>query len=424
MAFLEKLKTWLVELAGLVLAVAAAAGRGLLAIGRWLRPYAMPLRDRVAGVWTATMGWGRRFLGTWGSRLRRPAIVTLRAGLFGSLLAGLTLALGNAFVRQTPAGQIAVRQVEWGGAGVVERDHGPGLQRDTLGRDTWHLLPAGTHIISFASQADGGTQEPLEVATLEGEACQVSVFVPYRILPGSGWRLVSEGLRADYPARALAICRRVLLEELGALSAAEFSDPDARARVAQAARARLVDELGATHLEPLDVRVGNVFFAPTYEKKMLEKQLSAQNELTVASLERRKEQERAKEKQLHILQDAELDLIQGYALQEEALRDAHESELHLIGRGASQYRAEALSSSKVEALLLANEGELALAAAEDLGRTLLDEALRSAGGRLHLAKEAAENLRFGKVTLNSNDPRVPSVIDLDELVALLMGSGE
>jgi len=252
----------------------------------------------------------------------------------------------------------------------------------------------------------------------------VSVFVPYRILPGSGWRLVADGLRSDYPARAVAICRRVLLEELGALSAAEFADPDARARVAESAQARLVDELGATHLEPRDVCIGNVFFAPTYEKKMLEKQLAAQNELTQASLERRKDQERAKEKQLHMLQDAELGLIQGYAVQEEALRDAHEGELLAIGRGASQHRAEVLSGSKVEVLRLENEGELALAAAEDLRRSLLDQALESAGGRLHVAKEAAENLRFGKVTLNSNDPRVPSVLDLDELVGLLMGGGE
>ena len=50
-----------------------------------------------------------------------------------------------------------------------------------------------------------------------------------------------------------------------------------------------------------------------------------------------------------------------------------------------------------------------------------NEALEPAGGRLYLAREAASNLRFGAVMLNSNDPRVPSILDLDGMVALLIG---
>ena len=67
------------------------------------------------------------------------------------------------------------------------------------------------------------------------------------------------------------------------------------------------------------------------------------------------------------------------------------------------------------------EGELALREAESLRERLRNEALESAGGRLYLACEAASNLRIEKVTLNSNDPSVPSILDLDELVALLVG---
>ena len=40
------------------------------------------------------------------------------------------------------------------------------------------------------------------------------------------------------------------------------------------------------------------------------------------------------------------------------------------------------------------------------------------------ARDAAENLNFTSVTLNSNDPAVPSVIDIDALVDLLIGSGD
>jgi hypothetical protein len=77
----------------------------------------------------------------------------------------------------------------------------------------------------------------------------------------------------------------------------------------------------------------------------------------------------------------------------------------------------------VEALQLRNEGELALAAAEDLRRSLLDAALQSPGGRLHVARQAAQNLRFGRVTLDPSRPEVPTLLDLDQLVGLLVGSG-
>ncbi|MBK7643873.1 MAG: hypothetical protein IPJ19_12645 [Planctomycetes bacterium] len=38
-----------------------------------------------------------------------------------------------------------------------------------------------------------------------------------------------------------------------------------------------------------------------------------------------------------------------------------------------------------------------------------------------LARQAAQNLNLRSVTLNSNDPRVPLILDLDELAARLLG---
>ena len=426
----RKIKTWLLDLAGLAVDVLTSLGRLLRRGWLALRPllgrawtWASPA---LAGLWARTAPLGRRLSGGVRSglpRLRRPLLLSVRVGLIALLIGTVTLGVGRAFVRHTPVGQVAVRQIEWGGAGVIERDHGPGLHWQVAGRDGWHLLRQGSHLVSFASEAEGGTQPPLEVATVEGEACQVSALVPYRIVPGRGWRLVAEGLRADYSSRAVAICRRVLLEELGNLSAVEYADPEARVGAERAALERLTDELAVTHLEPLDVRIGSVYFNQTYEKKLLEKQLASQGQLTQASMAQRKEQERLNEQELRKLQDAEADLIHEFLLQQETLLDAHEQEVHGLVSEAERYRAQVVSASQIEVLQLQNEGELALAAAEDLRQTLFDQALESAGGRLHVARLAAENLRFGTVTLNSNDPRVPSVLDLDELVSLLLGDG-
>jgi hypothetical protein len=70
------------------------------------------------------------------------------------------------------------------------------------------------------------------------------------------------------------------------------------------------------------------------------------------------------------------------------------------------------------------EGDRALAQAASLKETSTAERLDTKGGRLLLARQAAENLNIRHVTLNSNDPRVPSVLDLGELVRVLIGPGE
>jgi hypothetical protein len=49
-------------------------------------------------------------------------------------------------------------------------------------------------------------------------------------------------------------------------------------------------------------------------------------------------------------------------------------------------------------------------------------ALGTRGGRIFLALRAAQNLAVPSVTLNSNDPRVPLVLDLDELTRVLVGA--
>ena len=68
------------------------------------------------------------------------------------------------------------------------------------------------------------------------------------------------------------------------------------------------------------------------------------------------------------------------------------------------------------------EGALALAQTDALRERLIAETLNSAGGRVQIAREAASQLTFGKVQLDSRDARVPSPLDLDALVMLLLGN--
>ena len=47
---------------------------------------------------------------------------------------------------------------------------------------------------------------------------------------------------------------------------------------------------------------------------------------------------------------------------------------------------------------------------------------RGPGGRLYLARGAAQNLQIKRVVLDPMDARVPNILDLDELLDLLIGS--
>ena len=59
--------------------------------------------------------------------------------------------------------------------------------------------------------------------------------------------------------------------------------------------------------------------------------------------------------------------------------------------------------------------------AEALRNQLRTEALNSEGGSILLALDAAQNLNMPKVTLNSDDPAVPLVLDLGQLTQMLIG---
>jgi hypothetical protein len=50
------------------------------------------------------------------------------------------------------------------------------------------------------------------------------------------------------------------------------------------------------------------------------------------------------------------------------------------------------------------------------------KALAGGSGRYWLARRAAENLNIRQVTLDPGDPGVPSVLDLDEMVKMLVGT--
>ena len=408
-------------------ALARWSAARLAALYRWQSPRlrAAWIRSKeVAGTrWKALVrAWDH---GAPLKRAMRPIWKLTRIVTFAAVGTALLWATQALWISTIPTGHVGVRQVVWGDdKGVVEMDHAPGFGFALAGRSSWHHVPSLTRAVVFAPREQGGTQPMLSISTKDGEPVELAVTVPYRVKPDRAHRLVADGLRQDFEARLMSTLRRVLPQEFSQLAASDWADPDARAAASQAALAALAAELDAIHLEPEAVLTGAVVFHPGYEKKMLEKQLQSHTRKTNESIaERARVQLELKNKERD-LASIEARLVAQRDFEHEELRLELEEEALRLNRELGDHR----SARRLEGDALVEgaklDGELALREAQALGARLERELLATPGGRLHLAVAAAKNLRFGTVKLNSNDPRVPRLLDLDEMVTLLVGTNE
>lgn len=245
--------------------------------------------------------------------------------------------------------------------------------------------------------------------------------VPYRIQPGGANRIVSDGIKGAYRHRVRATVEKVLLQELSQLTSGEFADSGRRLAVAETALGKLNELLDDYHVEAEAVLISGAFFPPTYEKKLQERQLESQARRTATSLAKRHERKIAGDLiEQGIRREEEVAIAEwDHRIEEERIRLS----LSILAeqRAMEEYERTKKFQANAAYSKLVADGDLALARVEAERDKRRNEALETAGGRLYLAREAASNLRFGGVTLNSNDPRVPSILDLDGMVALLVG---
>lgn len=512
-------------------------------LGRHLADLGVALRAhlRIAFAWL--LGRARRLFAD--ARFRRRAAVLGRDLGIAVVLALLALGAGALCFERVEPGTIGVRQVDWGSEREIDAvDYPPGLYFGPRPFYSWHQLDARTLVLDFASDAEGGDRPPLELRSASGTTVQVSLSIPFRILPGEAHAIVQDGLKLAWPMRVKSTVEKVLVQELSKLDAEGFANAERRLAACAEALARLNGELRAHHVAAEGVFVRGFAYAPTYEKKKQEEQLAGQtldtnnvlaelksrrleNESLGQRLEQqrmariaegkraiaaaedvwknqriedqkieiqfltheiekrkkevvsrlarefqeekltgrdrplegrqlanqaladdiaREEAERAAELQRGLaeversasaeveaqratnqlataeLARAEQSLAAELALAAESERIALEEEILTVQRDA-QARAKDLSREADRAFAnFVAEGQRAIAETEALRVHLESEALAHPGARMVLAREAAANLRLERVALDANDPRVPTVLDLDALVALLVGA--
>ncbi len=330
-------------------------------------------------------------------------------------------------VKRVQPDMIGVKQVRWGGGGFVEQDYEAGFHLGVSGYHLWHFLPKRTHFIHFTS--DRGTsnqvvqwEPPMEIRAKDGNTVTVELSIPFHIKEGEGHRILADGIKIEYLDRAKSTMVSVIKAGLPELTSEDLQSPEKRLARTKALLPILNQELALYHVVADDILIRRFDFLPEYEEQLQEKQYLRQKaKLDTALAEQANEQKTINliEKQIVA---AELALTQDWEKKLQEKRSEYEVLIATIRGETEVYSARTRAEGDAEKQVHEATGKLALEQADALRNKLRTEALNSDGGRILLALEAAQNLSIPSVTLNSDDPTVPMLLDLHALTRLLVGS--
>jgi hypothetical protein len=341
------------------------------------------------------------------------------------------------FYKRVRPMEIGVKRVLVGGVGVVEKDYQAGFHLGITGFHKWDFLPRGTHFLHFVGGGGNATdttmwEDTLQIRTVDQNVTDIDVTVTYRIKVNEGYQIVEDGYRTTYKRRAMETVTDVLRAQLARLTSEDLQDTDTRLAKARDIVPLLNEELAPFHLEVETtsdeeapaVLIRRVAFQAEYEQKLQEKQYLQQR----ANLDRALSLVAAEEQVTNSIERqigaAEAKLTSEWDLKFQEEESRYEVLIAEIRAAARVYESQTKAAADADEVKLTAEGQLAMDKSRALRDKLRNEALASRGGQIYLGLLAAENLRVPSVTLNSNDPRVPLVLDLDELTKVLVGESK
>ncbi|MBC8369433.1 MAG: hypothetical protein H8E25_05505 [Planctomycetes bacterium] len=331
--------------------------------------------------------------------------------------------------KKIPPATVGVKQNQWGG-GIVEADYSTGFRLGISGYHKWHYLPTRTHFLHFTGGS--GTQRyssdsvskwasPLEIRTTDNNVVTFELSVAYHIIPGEAHNIIMDGLKAHYPDRVKSVVMAVLRQELPKLTSEDLQLTDLRLDRVNQTLPLLNDRLKEFHCEAESILIRKLQFQRDYESKLQEKQYFRQKALLDRALTLVAEEEKTVNLIERQIVAAEMAKTQDWEKKIQEKKSEFEVTIAQISADARIYATETMAQGEADRVKSEARGALHLAEADALKKELRTQALNSKGGAIMLALEAAENLNLPEVTLNSDDPAVPMILDLSELTKLLIG---
>ncbi len=328
--------------------------------------------------------------------------------------------------KRVPPATIGIKQSQWGG-GIIHADYSTGFHLGVSGYHKWHFLPSTTHFLHYtdndarSSSPTVSYDRPLQIRAADGNVVNYEVTVAYRIINGEAWQIVDDGLKIQYKDRVKSKVTAILRDELSKLSTENLQLTDERLELVGEALPVLTADLKEFHCRADSILIRRLRFQAEYEEKLQDKQFLRQKALLDAAGTVLAEEEKTVNLIERQIQAAELSLIQTWEKTIQEKKSEYEVIIAGIRAEASVYAAETMAKGDADKVIAEANGQLALEKAEALRNELRTAALNSEGGRILLALDAAQNLDIPRVTLNSDDPNVPTILDLSELTKMLVG---
>jgi regulator of protease activity HflC (stomatin/prohibitin superfamily) len=349
-------------------------------------------------------------------------LAKILVGCFVAVL--LFFIVAGALLERVPPATIGVKQNMLGG-GIVEEDYGTGFHVGVTGVHKWHLLDGTMHFLTYAQRSSGkgsGTERPvLDIRTKDNNFAFFDVTVTYKIKKDEAYLIIKDGLKDAYRERVRARVISTLREELAELTSEDLQITELRLSRAQDTLALLTQELAEYHVVPENLFIRKVKFPAQYETKLQEKQLLRQeSQLESALTEQAKVEQVVKTQTRRIAAEA-LAEEKNWDRKIQEKRSDYQVQIAQINADALLYARTTIAEGEAERDIAIARGNLALEKADALRDLLRNEALDSVGGRILLALTAVENLQIPEVTLNSEDPAVPMLLDLSKMTRLLVG---
>ncbi len=330
-------------------------------------------------------------------------------------------------MERVPPSKIGVKQSQWGGSGLELKDYHAGFHLGVTGVHKWYLLDRRTHFLTFSDTGNTGerhSRQSLEIRTRDGNTAYVDLTVSYVIKEDEGHLLVQNGLRNIYRDRVMSTVESVLRRQLAQLSSEDFYSTETRLARAHETMPDLEEALGELHVRPSAILIRAVRFPSGYESRLQEKQLTRQKSQLAIARQRVEVQLQESGKAEKEIEAAEKEQRGTWDKRLQEKRSENQVKLAEIIGEANRQDQEIRANADADYETMIADGKLALDKAEALRNSLRNEALNTSGGRILMARQAAENLNIESVTLNSNDPSVPTIIDIPALVELLVGGKE
>lgn len=340
----------------------------------------------------------------------------------------LTPILLAVLFKRVPPATIGVKQYMWGG-GIVEDDFPTGFHLGVSGYHKWYMLPAKTHFIHFTQSGAIGrkTSEtdsfntPLNIRTRDNNLVSIDVSVAYQIREGEAHSIVSNGLTQRYRERVKSKALSVLRAELAQLSSEDLQSTEVRLTQVEQTLPVLDAAFAEFFCTAEAILIRRISFEAQYEAKLQEKQYLRQKANLDGALTLQAEEEKKVNLIERQIQAAELGLTQDWEKRIQEKKSEYEVLIAQIDADARIYEQRTLAEGEAGRVIAEANGQLAIEKAEALRNQLRTEALNSEGGAILLALDAARNLNMPNVTLNSDDPAVPLVLDLNQLTQMLIG---